>query len=135
MELTPSQFSDVRESLTTAEKTDRAAEKRKFTRLPVHGKVTLTHHPSGHSHTALTRDLSINGMRIVQSRPAKPGDQYLATLPRVENHPLQVLCTVVAARPLAEGLYRVHLQFQSLPADPDALTSPGSESPAPPRRP
>src|SRR5687768_9728047 len=135
MELTPSQFSDVRESLTTAEKTDRAAEKRKFTRLPVHGKVTLTHHPSGHSHTALTRDLSINGMGIVQSRPATPGDHYLATLPRAENHPLQAPSTLVAAPPLAERLYRGHLQFQRLPNDPDAVTSPGSESPAPPRRP
>ena len=124
MELTPSQFSEVRESLIAAETTDRAAEKRKFTRLPVHGKVTLTHHPTGQSHTALTRDLSINGMGLVQSRLAKPGDQYLATLPRVEDHPLQVLCTVVAARPLAEGLFCVHLQFQSLPtAPPDAKSA------------
>ena len=114
MELTTAQFSEIRESLSALEKQDRASEKRRFTRLPVSGKVKLLHPATGQAYTALTRDLSPSGMGIIQARPAQRGDRYVATLPRAGENLVEVACTVVGARPLAEGLYCVHMQFEGV---------------------
>jgi hypothetical protein len=112
MELTPAQFSELRESLTSLASQSQAPEKRRFMRLPVSGQITLTQLPSGKAHTAMTRDLSQSGMGVIQSIAARAGDRYVATLPRTDDNSLQVVCTVMDARPLAEGLYSVHLQFE-----------------------
>jgi hypothetical protein len=115
MELTPSQFSEVRQSLASLESEGNAAEKRRFTRIKVQAKVNLTNQATARTYSAMTRDLSQSGMGVVQSVPAHKGQNILATLPRDEHHWVDVLCQVVDARPLAEGLHCVHLEFQSLP--------------------
>jgi hypothetical protein len=114
MELTPIQFAEVRESLAALETKTGSSDKRRFTRLKVQGKVTLTDAATSQSHTAMTRDLSLNGMGVVQSIPARNGQELTATLPRSENNSVQIYCTVVEARPLAEGLYALHMQFEGM---------------------
>jgi c-di-GMP-binding flagellar brake protein YcgR len=115
MELTPTQFAEVRQSLTSLETEGKAAEKRRFSRMKVQAKVTLTNQATGQTYSAMTRDLSQSGMGVVQSLQAHKGQKFVATLPRSENNSVQVLCQVVDARPLADGLHCVHLEFESLP--------------------
>jgi len=127
MELTPTQFAEVRESLTTLASEGRSAEKRRFSRMKVQARIVLANQTTGQTYTAMTRDLSQSGMGIVQSVDAHKGHKLLATLPRSETSAVDVVCQVVDARPLADGLTSVHLEFQSVP-EPRLIPRPDEES-------
>ena len=121
MELTTPQFSELRACLTALEGQSRGGDKRRFNRLQVEGKVTLSDPIANNSYTALTRDLSIGGMGVIQSVRAARGQRLVATLPRSGNNALRVVCLVVEAQPLADGLYAVDLNFEGIAPNPPSV--------------
>ncbi len=70
----------------------------------------------GKSFTAITRDISFVGVGLLQSKPLDEHQQIVVRLPRGVKPPLFMLCVVMHARPLADGLYVIGAEFLSVAA-------------------
>jgi hypothetical protein len=66
------------------------------------------------SFSAITRDISITGMGLLQSVALSMNQNVVLALPRPHSPPLFVVSTVVACRPLADGLVTVGLEFAEM---------------------
>jgi hypothetical protein len=89
-------------------------ERRTTARMEVLAQVKLFPFKDGKAadpYTCLTRDLSFKGVGLFQSKHAPRGSQFVVMLPRQENEPLSVLCTVMYSRPMADELYNVGAAF------------------------
>src|SRR4051812_9717789 len=115
MKISVQDFAEVVAALRGAGGDPAAAEKRRAVRMTVHAKlaVGLLEIVNGkpdvtRSFSALTRDISMAGMGLLQSIAAPQGHQVLITLPRANGKgPLYVCAKVLHCRPLADGIFSV----------------------------
>lgn len=90
-----------------------AADKRRYVRQPVVTRVEIFSHGTGTTYAALTRDLSVEGLGLLQSLPMARGEQFSISLPRVKARPLLAQCTVLHTREIAEGIFGIGAAFVS----------------------
>jgi hypothetical protein len=115
MQLLAQDYAEVLAALQALTDT-KGHERRATARMEVQAQVKV--HPfkdgkTSDAYTCLTRDLSFKGVGLFQSKQAPNGSQFVVILPRQENEPLSLLCTVMYTRPLADGLYNVGATFNS----------------------
>jgi PilZ domain len=115
MKLSPQQFSRVFDFLR-AEAAARGSDKRQMTRMEVQATVTLAMLKQGkpdRQFTALTRDVSINGLGLFQHSLASIGETFVVRFP-LEKEEMFMVCAVRFCRPVAQGLYGVGSEFIAL---------------------
>lgn len=115
MQLTAQQLSDVvagvRDESTQG---DAGAERRRFARLAVFGKIEIVTSPQStlpRRYSALMRDISYGGTGLLQAVPCTPGEQFVLRLPCGEKGVLLMLASARFCRPLAHGLFGVGAEF------------------------
>jgi hypothetical protein len=116
LRLASSDFVDVYDALAAAAARANhvADEHRAGTRMPVDGEVLVAVVRGGivtESFTALARDLSYNGIGLLQRRRPPRGAQLIVQLPRRDQPPTCMLCNVAHVRQLADDLYAVGATF------------------------
>ena len=84
------------------------------------------------SFSAITRDISITGIGLLQSVALSINQNVIIALPRPTSTPLFVVSTVVVCKPLADGLVAVGLEFAEMASKEtiDALLNDGSREKA-----
>ena len=85
---------------------------------------------TGREFVAITRDLSVGGLGLIQSVMAVSGELFDVTLPRARETPLKVRCRVTYASQWADGVWAVGAQFVSLVTPKPAASKPGASTPA-----
>lgn len=117
MQLQLQTFAEVLESLRTPNVAGAGAEKRQSTRFEIQTRIeaALLHGDEVvRRYHALTRDISLRGIGLLQGLPLNRGEQLLVSLPRRGRAPLVILCEVMFAGILADSLSGVGAQFKSL---------------------
>jgi hypothetical protein len=91
------------------------AEKRGSPRLVVAAKLKLTlleNGKPGRTLTALTRDISVTGLGLIQSVRMDAGATFVIALPRSGNKPpMHVMCVVMHVQQLAEGVFGIGAEY------------------------
>lgn len=123
MQLSPQHLAEVVEAISKRE--DGGSDKRRFARFAVVSRVKVLNPTSGRSYIALTRDVSMEGIGLMQSESMGKGEQLAVSLPRGRHGPLVALCTVLHARELADGIWGIGALFASASAQapPEAAAS------------
>jgi hypothetical protein len=146
MRLPLREFADVVAAMKESPVHNAGSEKRRTARMNVATKIAVIHVEAGkpcRSYVALTQDISLSGIGIVQAPPAQAGQQFLLALPRAEVGPLFVAAKAVRVSTLADGITSVGLEFTQLLAAemaqrlfpqhaPPAATHPSSPAPTQP---
>jgi c-di-GMP-binding flagellar brake protein YcgR len=117
MQLPLREFADVITALKGPGDRAGPSEKRRAARMTVTARVTLhlvDNNRVVRSFSAITRDISITGMGLLQSVALSMNQNVVLALPRPHSPPLFVVSTVVACRPLADGLVTVGLEFAEM---------------------
>jgi hypothetical protein len=100
------------------------AEKRGSPRLIVAAKLKITlleNHKPGRSFTAMSRDISVTGLGLIQSVKLDAGTKFLIALPRSGNKPpMHVMCVVMHAQELAEGVHGIGAEYVEM-VEPEAV--------------
>jgi hypothetical protein len=129
MQISAQHFAEVVESFKAIEASSNASDKRRFSRFAVVAKVSVLAHGTGRAYAALTRDVSLEGLGLMQSIPMKQGEQFSVALSRIKGGPIIALCTVMHARELAEGIWGIGAHYISAnPQDPNAKKSDPNEA-------
>jgi hypothetical protein len=89
------------------------SEKRRFARFTVVTQIQIFTPSTGRTYTALTRDLSMEGMGLMQSVVMARGEQITISLPRGKAGTLLAQCTVMHANELADGIWGIGALFVS----------------------
>jgi len=115
MQLMAQDYAEILASLKALTDT-KGHERRTAARMDVQAQVKIVPCKDGKAsasdaYTCLTRDLSFKGIGLFQSRQSARGSQFVIELPRREDKPLTLLCTVMYCRALADGLYNVGATF------------------------
>ena len=116
MQLPLRDFADVITALKGPGENSGASEKRRAARMTVTAKINvflLANGGIGKSFSALTRDISLTGMGLLQAIALSPKQSVIVALPRASG-PLFVVSTALHCRPLADGLLAVGLEFTEL---------------------
>jgi hypothetical protein len=112
MQLAVQHLAEVVEAIRKAEAAGNGNDKRRFARITIVTKVEILNPSNGRTYTALTRDLSLEGLGLIQSVPMTRGQQITVSLPRSAKHgPLAVQCTVMHIRELADGVWGIGALF------------------------
>lgn len=115
LKLTPQHLAEVVNALQSSPASSKGSEKRRAARMEVQGNVVIAalgkDGKVGKSFTAITRDISFVGVGLLQSKPLEQGQQVVVRLPRGVKPALFMLCIVMHARPLADGLYVIGVEF------------------------
>ena len=114
MQLTSQQFSNILTSLRPAGPPGRGSEQRRHSRIRVRSKVavaSIADDKTVRSYSALTSDISLSGIALMQSAAAASGSRMLVLLPRSDAHSISLMCVVSRCTLLADGLYSVGVQF------------------------
>jgi len=89
-----------------------ASDKRRYVRHSVVSRVDILSHAIGATYAALTRDLSVEGLGLLNSVPLERGEQFSVSLPRTAKAgPLVAQCTVLHMREVAEGIWGIGAAF------------------------
>ena len=115
MKLSPQHLAEVVSAMTTSSHGP-GTEKRRAARMDVEGTLVIAplnvDGSLGKPFTALTRNISFVGIGLLLSKPLMEGQQVVVRLPRGANKPAMFMrCGVMHARPLADGLYVVGVEF------------------------
>lgn len=116
MKLALRDFADVIQALKGPAENLSASEKRRAARMTVNAKVNvhlLDNNKLAKSFSALTRDISLTGVGLLQAVALSSTQNVVLALPR-KNGPLFVICTVMHCRPLADGVLAVGLDFAEM---------------------
>lgn len=126
MQLSAQHLAEIVETVRKIEK-GAGSDKRRFARFEVSAKVEVLNHTTNRTYTALTRDLSLEGIGLIQSVSMSRGEQISISLPRGKGGPLVTQCTVMHARELADGIWGIGALFVSavpqMPAPTQAAAS------------
>lgn len=108
-------YVEIQHALVESSRQERAIDDKRLGRIAVQGEVLVTIvRPGGElglSFSAIARDISINGIGLVQHRPPQRASRLIVQLPRTRSNPLRLLCNIAYARELAEGVYAVGAIF------------------------
>ena len=94
-------------------------EKRRHNRVEIQAKIELASLDSAHGgvvnriYTALTRDISLGGLGLLQYTATEVGRLFVVCLPTDRNSHLHIVCKSVFTRPLAEGVFGVGAEFEA----------------------
>jgi PilZ domain-containing protein len=116
MKLPLREFADVVAALKTASDKNSAAEVRQVARMQVYAKVDLHLLVDGkpaRSFSALTRDISLTGVGLLQSVALPPNQELIIAMPR-PNGLLYVHAVVKYCRALADGLLTAGIEYTKL---------------------
>src|SRR5690349_948164 len=113
MQIAAQHLGEVVEAIKRMEGGGESNEKRRFSRFTVVTQVHVLTPSTGRTYTALTRDLSMEGMGLMQSVPLARGEQIAVSLPRGKAGTLIAQCTVMHARELADGIWGIGALFVS----------------------
>ncbi|HEY7086825.1 MAG TPA: PilZ domain-containing protein [Tepidisphaeraceae bacterium] len=121
MKLPLREFADIVAALKgpAAAKAD-SSEIRQAARMDVTAKVNVYFVDSDkpiRSYSALTRDVSLTGMGLLQSVAVPAGQELFVALPRTSGPPLFVQSQAKHCRSLADGLLAVGLEFTKVADD------------------
>jgi hypothetical protein len=138
--LTGQQFAEIFAALQAAEQAQLGTAPRRHSRLDIEGgRVQIVDIASKTAYTALTRDISFDGLTLLQSRAPAPGAQVVVALARKKQGQYQIRCSVVQVKELAENLYSVRCTFIALheavpapAAPPLAAAAPATSAATPP---
>jgi hypothetical protein len=103
-------------------------EKRRATRMLVEAPVDvsfLSDSKAPRRLTALTRDVSHHGLGMLVSTELKAADRLVVHLPRQGRTAVSVLCEVKVCHRLADGIFKVGVEFVRELPEPDAVAAPG----------
>jgi hypothetical protein len=115
LKLSSQQFATIFESLRSASASI-GSEQRVTTRMEVQTAVKLATLEQGkiaRCFSGLTRDVSTCGVGLFQYAPAESGSQFLIGFPYNKSE-LILSCSVRFCKPMAEGLFGIGAQFESL---------------------
>jgi PilZ domain len=112
MKLSANEFSQVCAALQEAEREQATSDRRRHCRitLPVFG-VSVFDLDSSRRYTAIVRDVSINGVSLLQSWPPSTGSQIIVTFMGKKKGQSEVRCEVVYVNEQANKLYAVGCTF------------------------
>ena len=112
MKLPLRDFADVIAALKGPAENLSASEKRRSARMTVFAKlnVFLVDDKNVRTFSALTRDISLTGVGLLQSTALSAGQLVILALPRAQS-PLFVVSTAMHCRPLADGLLAVGMEY------------------------
>lgn len=113
MQIAAQHLGEIVEAVKRLEGEGPDSEKRRFSRFTVVTKVHVFTPSTGRTYTALTRDLSMEGMGLMQATPMARGEQIAVSLPRGKAGSLVAQCTVMHARELADGIWGIGALFVS----------------------
>jgi len=121
MQIAAQHLGEIVEAIRKLESGNSGKDKRKTARQPVQTKVEVLSLTSGRTFGALTRDLSIEGIGLLQSVAMTKGERFSVCLPRGKHGPIVAECTVMHIRELADGLWGIGATFLSVTTvNPDA---------------
>jgi len=118
LKLSPHQFGKIVDALRVTSSSG-GSDKRRFNRMTVEANLSLASLADGkvsRCYNALTRDISVNGVGLLQFTAMSRGDVFLACLP-LGKEELLVKCTTTFCRRLAEGIFGIGAEF-AMTADP-----------------
>jgi c-di-GMP-binding flagellar brake protein YcgR len=116
MKIPVREFADVVSALKGPMDNTGASEKRCAARMTVSAKINIhivDGGKIGRTYSALTRDISMTGMGLLQSVAVQTKQSIIIALPRA-TMPLFVIGTVMHCRPLADGLMAVGVEFSEM---------------------
>src|SRR5688500_15094363 len=82
VQLSPQYLAEVIETIKKRESARSGSDKRKHARFNVISRVDVLSPASGRTYTALTRDLSLQGIGLMQSAPMQANELMAVSLPR-----------------------------------------------------
>lgn len=117
MHLSAQHFAEVVYALRHSGSELSGHERRQITRIEVQCRLQIARYTSGsggEEFTALTRDISIGGIGLLQSIQMKPGEEIVVRLPRQDRTPLFMLSKITYCHQMADGIYGIGVQFNRL---------------------
>jgi hypothetical protein len=111
MQLAAQHLAEIVETVKKMEAADSGSEKRRSARFAVIARVEVMHTASRRVYVALTRDLSLEGVGLLQSWPMAKGDEFSISLPRGKGAYVVAQCKVAHARELADGIWGIGAIF------------------------
>jgi hypothetical protein len=116
MKLALRDFAEIVEVMRGPAVASGGAEHRRAARMTINYKIVAIVEEAGktmQTYTALTRDISLTGLGLLQTIKLNPPQEVILALPR-NSRPLFVVATAMHCRPLADGLLAVGLEFARL---------------------
>src|SRR4051812_26821330 len=96
------------EIVEAARKADQAPkDKRRYIRQGVVSRLQILRLSTGTTYGALTRDISVEGLGLMQSFNMERGEQFSVALPRIRGTALLAQCTVLHTREIASGIWGI----------------------------
>ena len=92
------------------------SDKRQFSRIEVQAPLriaTIANNKVTRCFIALSRDVSLTGIGLYQSAKFAPKETFLVSLP-CEKQQMLIVCVATFCRPLADGIFCLGAQFESL---------------------
>jgi hypothetical protein len=135
LKLSPQEFGKILDALRSSAAAG-GSDKRLFNRMAVEANLSLASLLDGQVnrvYNALTRDISVNGIGLLQALPLTRGDTFLAAFP-LGKEEMVVKCKATFCRRLAEGIFGIGAEFAAKVdpvAMPNAKQDKVPETPAP----
>jgi hypothetical protein len=111
MQLAAQHLAEIVDAIRKAENGGGGSDKRRLKRYPVVATVTVLSQTSGRTYKALTRDISLEGMGLIQTVPIASEEHLLISLPGPRGVPLVVKGVVRHSRELADGVWGIGILF------------------------
>lgn len=111
MQLAAQHLAEIVETVKKLEAASNGSDKRRTARFNVIARVEVMHTASKRVYTALTRDLSLEGIGLLQSWEMAKGESFAVSLPRGKGLFVVAQCTVQHVKPLAEGIWGIGAIF------------------------
>jgi hypothetical protein len=112
MKLSASEFSQVFGALQEAERAQSSNDRRRHCRLTLPSfAVSIFDLASSSRYTAIVRDVSINGVSLLQSRPPSNGSQIIVSFTGKKKTQSEIRCEVVYVNEQADKLFSVGCSF------------------------
>jgi hypothetical protein len=114
MVLTSQQFAEIIHFLRNRVVPTRGAEKRRATRIELKSQIVVVpvdHGVSGERMTAMTRDISMEGMGLLSGVAMPSGQQLVAFLPIGDGETQFVLCEVTHCGMIVDGIFTLGCRF------------------------
>ena len=111
MQLAAQHLAEIVETVKKLEAASNGSDKRRLPRFMVIARVEVMHTQSKRVYTALTRDLSLEGVGLLQTFSMAKGDEFSVSLPRGKGQFVVAQCTVQHAKELCEGIWGIGALF------------------------
>jgi hypothetical protein len=114
MQLAAQHLAEIVDAIRRLEGGGAGSDKRRLKRFPVVATVTVLSQATGRTYKALTRDISLEGMGLIQSVPIASEEHLLISLPGPRGVPLVVKGVVRHSRELADGVWGIGILFVAI---------------------